>query len=100
MFACRLVERRSQTSLLPKHATAISFPFVATDYETPGTGEEDIAHPAPGNPFHLAIPVHSMTAAKAFYGTLLGLPTGRDSPEKWQVCMYECACMRKCGYAL
>jgi extradiol dioxygenase family protein len=25
-----------------------------------------------------------MAASKAFYGTLLGLPTGRDSPEKWQ----------------
>jgi len=32
-------------------------------------------------PFHLAFPVHSLEAARAFYGDLLGCPEGRSSPE-------------------
>ena len=30
-------------------------------------------------PFHLAIPVNDLDAARAFYGTLLGCPEGRSS---------------------
>jgi extradiol dioxygenase family protein len=30
-------------------------------------------------PFHLAVPVHSLEAARAFYGGALGLPEGRSS---------------------
>ena len=33
-------------------------------------------------PFHLAIPVHDLAAARAFYGQLLGCPEGRSS-EAW-----------------
>ncbi len=33
-------------------------------------------------PFHLAIPVHDIPAARAFYGGLLGCPEGR-SAEAW-----------------
>ena len=33
-------------------------------------------------PFHLAFPVHSLEAARHFYGTVLGLPEGR-STDKW-----------------
>jgi extradiol dioxygenase family protein len=33
-------------------------------------------------PFHLAIPVHDITVARAFYGGLLGCPEGR-SAERW-----------------
>jgi uncharacterized protein len=33
------------------------------------------------NPFHLAFPVHSLAAAREFYGDLLGCPEGRSSPE-------------------
>jgi uncharacterized protein len=33
-------------------------------------------------PFHLAFPVHSLAAARAFYGELLGCPEGRSS-EDW-----------------
>ena len=33
------------------------------------------------NPFHLAFPVHDLSAARAFYGELLGCPEGRSSPE-------------------
>ena len=33
-------------------------------------------------PFHLAIPVHDVAAARAFYGGLLGCPEGR-SAERW-----------------
>lgn len=33
-------------------------------------------------PFHLAIPVHDIAAARAFYGELLGCPEGR-SAERW-----------------
>ena len=32
-------------------------------------------------PFHLAIPVHSLDAARGFYGALLGCPEGRSSDE-------------------
>jgi uncharacterized protein len=32
-------------------------------------------------PFHLAFPVHSLTAAREFYGELLGCPEGRSSSE-------------------
>jgi extradiol dioxygenase family protein len=32
-------------------------------------------------PFHLAFPVHSLAAAREFYGTLLGCPEGRSSDE-------------------
>jgi len=40
--------------------------------------------PAPGSPFHLAIPVHSMKEARQFYGNLLGLEEGRRHEHKWQ----------------
>lgn len=33
------------------------------------------------HPFHLAFPVHSLDAARTFYGGLLGCPEGRSSPE-------------------
>jgi hypothetical protein len=32
-------------------------------------------------PFHLAIPVHDLAAARAFYGGLLGCPEGRSDTE-------------------
>ena len=32
-------------------------------------------------PFHLAFPVHSLEAARSFYGDLLGCPEGRSSPD-------------------
>jgi extradiol dioxygenase family protein len=32
------------------------------------------------DPFHLAIPVHDLAAARAFYGGLLGCPEGRSAP--------------------
>ena len=31
-------------------------------------------------PFHLAIPVHDLAAARAFYGEIFGCPEGRSSP--------------------
>jgi extradiol dioxygenase family protein len=34
------------------------------------------------SPFHLAIPVHDLVAARAFYGEVFGLPEGRSS-EHW-----------------
>lgn len=33
------------------------------------------------HPFHLAFPVHDLSAARAFYGELLGCPEGRSSDE-------------------
>lgn len=42
------------------------------------------ADPAPGSPFHLAIPVHSIEEARAFYGGVLGLVEGRRDEKKWQ----------------
>ena len=35
----------------------------------------------PLSPFHLAIPVHDLAAARAFYGGLFGCPEGRSSSE-------------------
>jgi len=35
----------------------------------------------PLSPFHLAIPVHDLAAARAFYGGLFGCPEGRSSTE-------------------
>lgn len=35
------------------------------------------------SPFHLAIPVHDLTAAQSFYGGLLGFSEGRSS-EQWK----------------
>ena len=32
-------------------------------------------------PFHLAIPVHDLTAARQFYGELFGCPEGRSSSD-------------------
>lgn len=32
-------------------------------------------------PFHLAFPVHDLSAARAFYGSALGCPEGRSSDE-------------------
>ena len=32
-------------------------------------------------PFHLAVPVKDLAAARRFYGELLGCPEGRSSPE-------------------
>jgi len=41
------------------------------------------AHDQSGlSPFHLAFPVHDLTAARAFYGELLGCPEGRSS-DRW-----------------
>src|SRR5262245_21969386 len=34
------------------------------------------------SPFHLAVPVHDLAAARAFYGELFGCPEGRSS-ERW-----------------
>jgi uncharacterized protein len=33
------------------------------------------------SPFHLAIPVHDLSAARGFYGELFGCPEGRSSAE-------------------
>jgi extradiol dioxygenase family protein len=32
-------------------------------------------------PFHLAVPVHDLGAARQFYGALFGCPEGRSAPE-------------------
>ena len=42
------------------------------------------AFPAPGNPMHLAVPVHCMQKAREFYGDTLGLTEGRRCDDKWQ----------------
>jgi extradiol dioxygenase family protein len=35
----------------------------------------------PLTPFHIAVPVHDLAAARAFYGGVLGCPEGRSAPE-------------------
>lgn len=39
------------------------------------------AAPRALQPFHLAVPVHELAAARAFYGGLFGCPEGRSAPE-------------------
>jgi hypothetical protein len=39
------------------------------------------ANPPVLAPFHLAFPVHSIVAAREFYGDLLGCPEGRSAPD-------------------
>mmetsp|Transcript_16425 Transcript_16425/g.37723 ORF Transcript_16425/g.37723 Transcript_16425/m.37723 type:complete len:224 (-) Transcript_16425:2721-3392(-) len=58
------------------NATTTTTTTTTTQYETRSA-------PAPGNPFHYAFPVHSLEAAKEFYGTVLGCEEGRSS-DKWQ----------------
>mmetsp|Transcript_4136 Transcript_4136/g.8934 ORF Transcript_4136/g.8934 Transcript_4136/m.8934 type:complete len:231 (+) Transcript_4136:150-842(+) len=70
--ATRLFCTTSPTGV-PSNTTAAK---TSTQYETRSA-------PAPGNPFHYAFPVHSLEAAKEFYGTVLGCEEGRSS-EKWQ----------------
>ena len=56
------------------------------DGSAPSSTQTDFnidANPAPGSPFHLAIPVHSMIEARKFYGDILGLKEGRRSDNKW-----------------
>jgi hypothetical protein len=38
------------------------------------------ARPAPGQPFHLAFPVHDLDAARSFWGATLGCVEGRCAP--------------------
>ena len=45
---------------------------------------ECLASPAPGSPFHLAIPVHCLDKAKEFYEDILELKQGRRHEGKWQ----------------
>ena len=59
----------SQAARLPRLSRRSSN---ATAYETR-------AQPAPGVPFHVAIPVHNIDVAKQFYGETLGLEEGRSS---------------------
>lgn len=42
------------------------------------------ALPASENPFHIAIPVHSIKEAREFYGNVLGFKEGRRCDDKWQ----------------
>ena len=65
----------SQAARLPRLG-ALRRSSNATAYETR-------AQPAPGVPFHVAIPVHNIAVAKQFYGETLGLEEGRSST-KWQ----------------
>ena len=62
--------------------------YVASESEfcsLSGSDQETcVATPAPGNPFHLAIPVRSVEEAREFYGGVLGLIEGRRAGNKWQ----------------
>ena len=50
----------------------------ATDFQVGRQPAED-ARLRAVTPFHLAIPVHSLSDARAFYGGAMGLPEGRSS---------------------
>ena len=55
----------------------------STRSSSSGTKYVTLSEPAPGSPFHLAVPVHDLDLAKDFYGNVLGCKEGRSS-EKWQ----------------
>ncbi|SDV47099.1 VOC family protein [Chitinasiproducens palmae] len=52
-------------------------PDASTAHTTAGHGPDQL----PLCPFHLAFPVHSIAAAREFYGDLLGCPEGRSAPD-------------------
>ena len=65
--------RRLETRARPNGARRLS--AKASQYEIR-------AQPAPGVPFHVAIPVHNIDEAKAFYGGILGCEEGRSSTKQ------------------
>jgi len=75
-------------------STATTSNTTTTSDNTASTQYETRSTPAPGNPFHYAFPVHSLEAAKEFYGTVLGCEEGRSS-DKWQdysLCGHQIVC--------
>ena len=70
----------TSTLLVTGQSRTLSRAFSVRGGETAFTTLSD---PAPGTPFHYAFPVHSLSAAKDFYGNVLGCQEGRSS-EKWQ----------------
>lgn len=74
--------RGSPTGAAPTRRQS-SVVLYSTTVSRSSTVYETLSAPAPGSPFHYAFPVHSLAAAKEFYGTVLGCQEGRSS-EKWQ----------------
>lgn len=67
----------SSSILLPlsfRCTAAKAFPEVQRDRLLAGKQEDSLT-----TPFHLAIPVHNIQAARDFYGELLGCPEGRSA---------------------
>jgi len=66
--------------------TSIKCPGLRTfsSHSSDNEAFEILDKPAPGSPFHLAIPVHCMKEARSFYGGILGMKEGRRSEDKWQ----------------
>ena len=58
--------------------------FSKLNYRNNSSSFECLATPAPGSPFHLAIPVHCLDKAKEFYEDILDLKQGRRHEGKWQ----------------
>ena len=54
---------------------------LSTPKKSKTSSSKDYTHKV--NPFHLAVPVHDLKAAKKFYGDVLGMTEGRTST-KWQ----------------
>jgi len=52
---------------------------------------------SPLAPFHLAVPVHDLDAARAFYGGVLGLSEGAHS---LVVGVRDCLCVLRSCYSL
>mmetsp|Transcript_465 Transcript_465/g.745 ORF Transcript_465/g.745 Transcript_465/m.745 type:complete len:179 (+) Transcript_465:74-610(+) len=73
---------KDDDTLFPTQDQQQSFSSKSTASST-STEWEKLANPAPGSPFHLAMPVHDLEVAKDFYGNVLGCAEGRSS-EKWQ----------------
>jgi uncharacterized protein len=80
LSATRLLAGVARNQAFPAQLTRARLSSSSTSTST----FEVKAEPALGNPFHLAVPVHNMDAAREFYGDILGLIEGRRSGNKWQ----------------
>ena len=81
--SARQLETRARPNGARQLETRARRPTGARPLSAKASKYEIRAQPAPGVPFHVAIPVHNIDEAKAFYGGILGCEEGRSST-KWQ----------------
>ena len=91
--------RSKETDLTDTPSSEAALPEIK---EIAGVKFQVDARPAPGQPFHLAFPVHDLDAARHFWGTVLGCKEGRCAPGMQYVCKFTqsiCTCVYACMHA-